>query len=74
MGRLPKITKERGQVIHGSPYAEVIIISWHPAAILRSMDPAEAEERESQLALDLQLAAQQALKISTSTKNSSEIL
>ena len=57
LGRLPKITQERGKIIRGSPYAEAVIISWHPAAILRSMDETEAAERRLQLAADLKLAA-----------------
>ncbi len=57
LGRLPKITGERGQIIRGSPYAEAVIISWHPAAILRAVDPTEAAERKQQLGDDLRLAA-----------------
>ncbi len=57
LGRLPKITQERGQIIRGSPFAEAIIISWHPAAILRAIDPVEAAERKQQLGDDLKLAA-----------------
>ncbi len=62
LGRLPKITQERGQIIRDSSFADVIIISWHPAAILRSMDPIEAAERKAQLAMDLKLAADQSIQ------------
>ncbi|RYZ86712.1 MAG: DUF4130 domain-containing protein, partial [Proteobacteria bacterium] len=57
LGRLPKIGQERGKVIRGSPYAEYILISWHPAAILRAMDAADAELKIQQLAADLGMAA-----------------
>ena len=56
LGRLPKISEERGKIIYGSPYAEKIIISWHPSAILRSTDPSESQERAQQLSSDLGLA------------------
>ncbi len=56
LGRLPKISEERGKIIYGSPYAEKIIISWHPSAILRSTDPVESQQRAQQLSSDLGLA------------------
>jgi uracil-DNA glycosylase len=56
LGRLPKISEARGKIIYGSPFAEKIIVSWHPAAILRAFSTAESEVRTEQLAFDLGLA------------------
>jgi probable DNA metabolism protein len=56
LGRLPKISQERGKVLTHSSFAEVIILSWHPAAILRAKDAADAAEKKQQLAADLALA------------------
>jgi probable DNA metabolism protein len=57
LGRLPKINQERGQIIRNSPYAEVVLISWHPAAILRASDLEDAVTKKRQLGEDLALAA-----------------
>jgi uracil-DNA glycosylase len=56
LGRLPKITQERGQVFTDNGFAPKVILSWHPAAILRSMDPEELRTRKAQLTEDLRLA------------------
>lgn len=56
IGKLPKISEERGQIISNLKIAPAVIISWHPSAILRSTSPDEAQERKDQLAADLQLA------------------
>lgn len=63
LGRLPKITEERGKVITGNPLAERIILSWHPAAILRSSTDEESLTRMNQLAQDLALAKGQKTKV-----------
>ena len=57
LGRLPKISAERGKLITGLKIAPVVILSWHPSAILRSSLPAEAELRLQQLTDDLRIAA-----------------
>lgn len=56
LGRLPKITEERGKIFRNH-FAEKIILSWHPAAILRSRDAEETMLRKIQLTQDLALAA-----------------
>ncbi|MBC7371636.1 MAG: UdgX family uracil-DNA binding protein [Bdellovibrionaceae bacterium] len=56
MGRLPKITTERGKVFTEFNVASAVIISWHPAAILRAPSEQESQLRQSQLANDLALA------------------
>lgn len=61
LGRLPKVGAERGKVITGSNLAPKVILSWHPAAILRTMDENEARERMHQLREDLRLAAAHSL-------------
>jgi uracil-DNA glycosylase len=55
-GKLPKITEERGKVITSLNVAPAVIISWHPAAILRSFTPEEMQQRRDQLFQDIQLA------------------
>ncbi len=56
IGRLPKISSERGQVISNLSVAPAVIISWHPAAILRSASDQDSAERFDQLVSDLVLA------------------
>lgn len=54
LGRLPKISEERGKVIiQGS---RTVILSWHPSAILRTTDSAEKNQKIAQLTHDLKLA------------------
>ncbi len=57
LGRLPKIGSERGKIIKDNPYAKSVIISWHPAAILRSFNQEELDQRLRDLVEDLKLAA-----------------
>ncbi len=61
-GKLPKIAEERGKVITTLKVAPGVIISWHPSAILRSINETEANERKGQLAADIRLA-QESLKL-----------
>ena len=56
MGRLPKITSERGKIFTEFNVAPAVIISWHPAAILRASNDEESILRQCQLAEDLRLA------------------
>lgn len=56
IGRLPKLKDERGKIIKNLPCAPNVIISWHPAAILRSFDETEKIERSQQLIEDIRLA------------------
>ena len=58
LGRLPKITEERGQILHVSASKHASILSWHPSAILRSMSDEEKAQRFSQLVADLKTAMQ----------------
>lgn len=56
LGRQPKIGEERGQILSfaGKPYQ--VILSWHPASILRAFSPEEARQKAEQLASDLRKA------------------
>lgn len=54
LGRLPKISEERGQIIIQGE--RKIIISWHPSAILRATNEDEALKKTEQLIEDLKLA------------------
>lgn len=56
LGRLPKITAERGKLLSVPSLSAPVILSWHPAAILRSPNPEMEAERRQQLTADLQLA------------------
>ena len=58
LGRLPKISDERGKSQISSTYNCNVIISWHPSAILRSLDDRDRALKEKQLSADLSLAAQ----------------
>ena len=50
-----KITSQRGQW-HSTDYCDRTIASWHPSAILRSVDQASSEQKFNQLVHDLELA------------------
>lgn len=56
LGRLPKISQERGKLIEMRDYH--VLISWHPSAILRSLSSEEAQKRKMELLSDLKLAKQ----------------
>lgn len=57
IGKLPKIKDERGKIMTHLACAPKVVISWHPSAILRSLNDAEQIERNEQLIADLKLAA-----------------
>ena len=57
LGRLPKITTERGQINRDSALAKAVVLTWHPSAILRTQTDPEKKERFDQLVADLKLAA-----------------
>ena len=50
-----KITKQRGQW-YPTDYCDRTIASWHPSAILRSIDQASSEQKFQQLVSDLKMA------------------
>ena len=50
-----KITKQRGQW-HATDYCDQTIASWHPSAILRSVDQTSSQQKFQQLVADLALA------------------
>lgn len=56
LGRLPKISEERGKFIEMQNHH--VLISWHPSAILRSMNEEEAHHKKRELLSDLKLARQ----------------
>jgi probable DNA metabolism protein len=55
LGRLPKIKDERGRMYHNPKTGGQTMVSWHPAAILRAGNDAEALIRANELAADLKL-------------------
>jgi len=55
-GRLVNIQKERGKIHTESPFAPAILISWHPAAVLRSASIEEKSQRLAELSEDIKLA------------------
>lgn len=55
LGRLPKLSEERGKIIRGSPFAEIIILSWNPASLLQMSNKEEASLRFQQIKDDFQL-------------------
>ncbi|UOF02176.1 UdgX family uracil-DNA binding protein [Bdellovibrio reynosensis] len=56
LGRVPKISTERGKVIQDDKTGDMIIISWHPSAILRGYDLEDSDLKRAQLIADLKLA------------------
>ncbi|WP_413570517.1 UdgX family uracil-DNA binding protein [Bdellovibrio sp. HCB117] len=54
--RVPRIGSERGKAIKDIELADYIILSWHPSAILRSIDREDAEVKRADLVSDLKLA------------------
>lgn len=59
-GRLVKIHEERGQAYRLSPFAPALLMSWHPAAILRAATEQDRELRRRELTEDLRTALQEA--------------
>lgn len=55
LGRMPKISEERGKLFNMNEKTK-IVISWHPAAILRAADDLEKKTRLQQLADDIRFA------------------
>ncbi len=58
LGRQPKIGEERGRILSLKDKPYKIILSWHPASILRAFDAEDARQKTEQLTKDLQLAKQ----------------
>ncbi|QDK39678.1 uracil-DNA glycosylase [Bdellovibrio sp. NC01] len=57
LGRAVAITKERGAILPESTLGKPVVISWHPSAILRSIDREDSAQKRAQLVKDLKLAA-----------------
>ena len=55
MGRLVKITEERGIPHEDNPWAPLVVMSWHPAAILRASTPEAGQLQFDELCRDLAL-------------------
>jgi probable DNA metabolism protein len=53
LGRLPKISSERGRLFHDSKLAPAVLISWHPAAVLRAASESESAQKRGELLSDL---------------------
>jgi uracil-DNA glycosylase family protein len=51
-----RVTRERGRPIGGTEFAEHVVATVHPSAIVRIRDPAERAEAERGLAADLRAA------------------
>ncbi len=52
-GRLPSVGKDRGQIHFSEKWKAAVMLSWHPAAILRSNTPEERARRQAELRADL---------------------
>jgi DNA polymerase len=57
LGASFRVTRERGRPIDGTGFAEHVVATVHPSAIVRMRDKAERVEAERGLAADLRLAA-----------------
>jgi probable DNA metabolism protein len=53
MGRLVKITEERGHLVDDNPWAPNVMLSWHPSAILRAPTPEAKQQQFEELCRDL---------------------
>lgn len=60
LGRVPKMSEERGVIRTGMAIAPAIILTWHPSAILRAMNEGEKKIKQAELISDLKLAARAA--------------
>jgi DNA polymerase len=58
LGPQARVHALRGQVITGQSWAPRIVVTLHPAAVLRADDPAAQQAAYSTLVADLKLAAQ----------------
>jgi DNA polymerase len=56
LGRSFRVTKQRGRPIEGTGFADHVVATVHPAAIVRIEDPAERRRAQSDLAADLRSA------------------
>lgn len=56
LGRLPKISDERGRIFKSPGRKAQAILSWHPSAILRAASDADRDQKFSELVYDLSLA------------------
>lgn len=56
LGKLPKLSDERGKIIRNNHWAEIVIVTWHPSAILRSSTPDDAKIKRQEFVQDLKLA------------------
>ena len=52
-----RVTRERGRPIEGTGFAEHVVATVHPSAIVRIRDREDRAEAEQALAADLRLAA-----------------
>jgi len=59
LGRKFSITKQRGELLDGAPWAPWILATYHPSALLRmiSRDPEAYEKAKGELEADLATAA-----------------
>jgi DNA polymerase len=55
-GKLMKIGEERGKIYEDSHFAQNLLISWHPSAILRAYSEADREQKIQELISDLSMA------------------
>ena len=62
LGQTLPITKERGRDLQGTGKADHVVISWHPSAILRSIDFKDSNRMRAELISALKLAARLAKK------------
>ena len=58
LGTAFRVTRERGRPIAGTPFAEQVVATLHPSAILRVRDHAERREAKRGLAADLRTAVE----------------
>ena len=56
LGRLPRVTEERGRLLRSRDHFEDAILSWHPSAILRANSDFERDQKFAELVSDLNLA------------------
>ncbi|MEK2645736.1 UdgX family uracil-DNA binding protein [Bdellovibrio sp. BCCA] len=56
LDRIPTLGKERGKIIKELPSGELVILSWHPSAILRNYRSDQADKMKKELISDLKLA------------------
>ena len=57
LGRSFRVTQDRGRPIHGTGFADHVVATIHPSAVVRMKDAEERRQAQDELAADLRVAS-----------------